>query len=98
MSGEGRWLAVEIGSELEQWRALQVAVPYAMKAADAETLGGVPLSAFVLPLTKGTECTQLDHHGRFELPFRGGPASSSGPIPFSSPGAGLQNRVSVEST
>jgi hypothetical protein len=47
-SGEGRWLALQIGSEPEQPRVLLVAVPYAMKAADAETLGGLPLSAFVL--------------------------------------------------
>jgi hypothetical protein len=47
-SGEGRWLALQIGSEPEQPRVLLVAVPYAMKAADAETLGGFPLSAFVL--------------------------------------------------
>src|SRR2546426_835453 len=32
----------------EEQRALLVAVPYALKAADAETLGGKPLSAFVL--------------------------------------------------
>jgi hypothetical protein len=32
----------------EQPRVLLVSVPYAMKAGDAETLGGKPLSAFVL--------------------------------------------------
>jgi hypothetical protein len=48
LSGEGRWLGVQIGSEPEQIRVLLVAVPYAMKAADAETVGGLPPSAFVL--------------------------------------------------
>jgi len=48
VSGEGRWLAVQVGSETEQPRELLVAVPYAMKAVDAETLGGLPASAFVL--------------------------------------------------
>jgi hypothetical protein len=48
VSGEARWLAVQIGSEAEQLRALLVAVPYAMKAADAQTLGGLPASAFAL--------------------------------------------------
>jgi len=43
MSGEGRWLAVWIGSEAEPPRVLLVAVPYAMKAADAETVGGLRL-------------------------------------------------------
>jgi hypothetical protein len=48
VSGQGRWLAVQIVSEAEQPRALLVAVPYAMKAVDAETVGGLPASAFVL--------------------------------------------------
>jgi hypothetical protein len=48
ISGEGRWLAVQIAGELEQPRVLLVAVPYAVKALDAETVGGLPPSAFVL--------------------------------------------------
>src|SRR6516162_9189527 len=48
MTGEARWLAVQIGNEAEQARVTLVAVPYAMKAADAQTLGGLPASAFVL--------------------------------------------------
>ena len=49
-SGESRWLGVQaqLPGELEQPRVLLVSVPYALKAADAETLGGKPLSAFVL--------------------------------------------------
>jgi len=47
-SGEARWLAVQVAGEAEQARVLLVAVPYAMKAADAETIGGLPPSAFVL--------------------------------------------------
>jgi hypothetical protein len=47
-SGEARWLAVQIVGETEQSRVLLVAVPYALKAADAETVGGLPASAFVL--------------------------------------------------
>jgi hypothetical protein len=47
-NGEARWLAIQIGSEAEQTRTLLVAVPYAMKAADAQTLGGLPASAFML--------------------------------------------------
>jgi hypothetical protein len=48
MTGEARWLAVQIGNEAEQPRVTLVAVPYAMKAADAQTIGGLPPSAFVL--------------------------------------------------
>jgi hypothetical protein len=47
-SGEARWLGVQPSGQAEQPRVLLVAVPYAMKAVDAETLGGLPPSAFVL--------------------------------------------------
>jgi len=47
-SGESRWLGVQTEGQAEQTRALLVAVPYALKASDAETVGGLPASAFVL--------------------------------------------------
>jgi hypothetical protein len=47
-SGEARWLAVQVAGQPQQSRTLLVAVPYAMKAADAETVGGLPASAFML--------------------------------------------------
>jgi len=47
-SGEARWLEVQVSEQPEQPRVLLLSVPYALKAADAETLGGFPLSAFVL--------------------------------------------------
>jgi hypothetical protein len=47
-SGDARWLGVRAGEEPEQTRVLLVSVPYALKAADAETIAGKPLSAFVL--------------------------------------------------
>lgn len=49
-TNESRWLGVQAqgnGSQ-EQPRVLLVSVPYALKAADAETLGGKPASAFAL--------------------------------------------------
>ena len=48
MSGEARWLALQIANEPEQSRVILVAVPYAMKSIDAQTLGGLPPSAFML--------------------------------------------------
>jgi trimeric autotransporter adhesin len=48
VSGEARWLGVQVSGQAEQPRVLLLSVPYALKAADAETLGGFPLSAFVL--------------------------------------------------
>ena len=47
-SGEPRWLAVQAllpGAE-EEPRVRLVSVPYALEAADAQTLGGFPASAF----------------------------------------------------
>src|SRR5277367_7041053 len=51
-SGEARWLAVQIAGEPAQSRVLLASVPYALKAADAATLGGLPASAFALAGTK----------------------------------------------
>src|SRR5438477_5856413 len=47
-SGEARWIGVKVGDAQESARTLLVSVPYALKAGDAETLGGKPLSAFLL--------------------------------------------------
>lgn len=47
-NGEARWLGVQVSGEPELPRVLLVAVPCALKAADAQTIGGLPPSAFVL--------------------------------------------------
>lgn len=47
-AGDARWLAVQVVGEQEQARVLLVSAPYALKAGDAETIGGLPPSAFVL--------------------------------------------------
>lgn len=47
VGGEPRWLGVQPEGQLEQTRVLLLSVPYALKAADAETLGGLPVSAFL---------------------------------------------------
>ncbi len=47
-TGEARWLEVQIAGEAPQQRVLLASVPYAMQAADAATLGGLPASAFAL--------------------------------------------------
>ena len=48
VSGEARWLGVQVAGQEEQPRVVLAAVPYSLKAADAETIGGLPASAFVL--------------------------------------------------
>jgi hypothetical protein len=48
-SGQPRWLGVSalLPGEEEQPRVLLASVPYALKAVDADTLGGLPASAFL---------------------------------------------------
>ena len=47
-SEQARWVGVQVSGQAEQPRVLLVSAPYALKAGDAETLGGLPPSAFVL--------------------------------------------------
>jgi hypothetical protein len=47
-SGDARWLEVQIAGQRPQPRIMLISVPYALKAADAATLGGLPASAFAL--------------------------------------------------
>ena len=50
-SGEARWLGVQVQGQAEQPRVLLMSVPYALKALDAETIGGRPASSFMLAPT-----------------------------------------------
>jgi hypothetical protein len=48
-SNEPRWLGVQFNrpGEVKQPRVQLVSVPYALKASDADTLGGLPASAYL---------------------------------------------------
>lgn len=53
-SSEPRWLEVRFDGEPALPRALLTSVPYALRSADADTLGGLPASAFLrAPWRKG---------------------------------------------
>jgi hypothetical protein len=45
---QAHWVGIAVEGQAEQPRVLLVSAPYALKAGDAETLGGLPPSAFVL--------------------------------------------------
>jgi len=47
-SGKAQWLGVQVEGEEGHPRVLLVAVPYALKAADADTVGGKSLSSFMV--------------------------------------------------
>jgi hypothetical protein len=57
ISGEARWLGVQPQGQEEQARVMLLAVPYALKAADAETVGGKPASAFMPSIAAGNSHT-----------------------------------------
>jgi hypothetical protein len=46
-TGQSRWMSVAVARQQEMPRVLLASVPYALKAADAETLGGLPAAAYV---------------------------------------------------
>jgi hypothetical protein len=52
-SEQAHWVGVQVSGQAEQPRVLLVSAPYALKAGDAETIGGLPPSAFVL--TNGSQ-------------------------------------------
>jgi hypothetical protein len=52
-SGQGRWLGVSYNGGPEQPRVALLSVPYALEAGDAQTIGGLPPSAFVLATPGG---------------------------------------------
>ena len=58
-SEQARWVGVQVSGQPEQPRVLLVSAPYALKAGDAETVGGLPPSAFMLaaPLSSGSATT-----------------------------------------
>jgi hypothetical protein len=79
-ANESRWLGTQVlmPGEVEQPRALLVSVPYALKAADAESLGGKPASAYALASgatsangTAGAVSTQNAKLGGAVIPFSG---------------------------
>ncbi|MFZ0286467.1 MAG: hypothetical protein WAL32_14650, partial [Terriglobales bacterium] len=53
-TGQAHWLGVKPQGQAEEPRVFLVSVPYAMKAGDAATVGGLPPSAFVLAAPGGT--------------------------------------------
>lgn len=83
-SGEARWLAVQISGQAEQPRVLLMAVPYALKAADAATIGGLPPSAFVRANPEGGDAS-----GGNESSNSGKPSSGTSALDASSKNAAI---------
>jgi len=89
--GEARWLGVAVDGGAELPRIALLSVPYALKAADAETVAGKPLSAFVLAGERtGTGADGLTYVDTRVLrqALSGTLAPTAGPLPssFGAPG------------
>ncbi len=80
VSGEARWMGVQPQDQAEQPRVLLLSVPYALKAGDAQTVGGLPASAFVLAtgVNNGSALVASAASGSSAI------TASSGPPPASS--------------
>ena len=63
-SGKARWLGIQVENKGEQPRIMLVSVPYALKAGDAATLGGLPPSAFLTKLPQGAASSNAPSPGR----------------------------------
>jgi hypothetical protein len=85
-SGEARWLGVQVEGRPQQPRVLLLSVPYALKAADAETVGGLPPSAFVLAAPSSNGATVASGAGNST-------AASAPPPSGAVTGTGMANYV-----
>jgi hypothetical protein len=99
-SNGARWLGVQIEGQAEQPRVLFVSVPYALKAVDAETLGGKPISAFQLVApqsdNKTTQGAVPAAEQVNEITCAGGTACKTGFVPkFSSNGGSASVNDSI---
>ena len=100
-SNEAQWVGVQPQEQSEQPRILLVSAPYALKAADADTLGGKPASAYVTMDGQSPSMTVLGTNGNAgtvspPLPGANGKQSPRPPSPCSvtTDGSGTSNVVS----
>jgi hypothetical protein len=84
ITGEARWLGVRIAEQAEQSRVLLVSVPYALKAGDAATIGGLPPSAFVLATTQNGTVSASPTESAIEqsVPPPSGTVTGTGTVNF----------------
>ena len=96
VSGEARWIGVQPAGQAEQPRAQLISVPYAMKAGDAETIGGLPPSAFVLAAPAAAASSATTVVGTAPPPPASGVTTAGGAvntIPLWSTATDIENSV-----
>jgi hypothetical protein len=81
-SGEQRWLGIQVlPGEEEEPRILLASVPYALNAGDAQTLGGLPASAFAKASAATNQPLVLPEGIAPTLPSQADESSVIGPFP-----------------
>jgi len=95
-SGQAQWLGVRPEGQAEQSRIMLVSVPFALKAGDAETLGGKPPSAYVAAAPSATS-TASDVNPT-ALVSSGSRSGISLPTPLDVSGSGTANYVPLWTT
>jgi len=77
VSGEARWLAVQIAGQAETGRVMLLSVPYALKAGDAATVGGLPPSAFAPQNSASSGTSSASSNSNGNSPPLGGSGSTN---------------------
>jgi hypothetical protein len=86
---EQRWLGVQVQGQAEQARLLLVSVPYAFKAHEAETLGGLPPSAFVKAAPDATSSGSAGANKGTSVTTSSAAANANGPADSVKPSGGV---------
>jgi len=99
VSGQARWLGVRPQGQAEQPRVMLVSVPYALKAGDAQTIGGLPPSAFVLAAPSAGSAGSGSTAGGSANPAAGNVTGSGTPnyVPLWTSSSAIGNSVVYQS-
>lgn len=89
-SEQARWVGVQVSGQPEQPRTLLVSAPYALKAGDAETIGGLRPEAFMLAPSSGTSAGK---YGSVAALPPAAQAKGSAPTPAALSGSGTANFI-----
>jgi len=99
VSGQARWLEVQAQGQEPQPRIMLLSVPYAMKAGDAQTVGGLPPSAFVLaaPATANAASAMGGSKTASVIPAKSSDVTTTGgtanKIPMFTTATNIQNSI-----
>jgi hypothetical protein len=92
-SGQALWLGIQPAGQAEEPRILLASVPYALKAADADTLAGLPVSAFLQASGGNSAATAKSNTTTSNVLALTTPATSAGSDPPVTTSTGSTNYV-----